>query len=66
MSNDDRFERLEGMIETLVITTTGIHNDLLELARANAAEHAEFRQDIRRLFQAFSDHYRDGHSDQTP
>ena len=61
--NDDRLDRLERMIETLVTTTAGIHNDLLKLARENAAEHAEYRQDIARLYQAFSEHYRNGHGD---
>lgn len=73
MSNDDRLDRLEAMIETLVTTVTGVHNDLLDIARTNAADHtefrqimrrsaaeqAEYRQDIRRLYQAFSDHYRE-------
>ena len=65
MTNDDRFDRIEAMIETLVETTTRVHNDLLDLARANAAEHAEYRQDIARLYRAFSDHYRDAHGGQT-
>lgn len=59
--SDDRLDRLERMIETLVATTTGIHNDLLALAQENKAEHAEYRQDIERLYRAFSDHHREGH-----
>lgn len=57
--SDDRLDRLERMIEKLVTTTASIHNDLLTLASENKAQHAEYRQDIRRLYQAFSDHYRE-------
>ena len=59
--SDDRFDRLERMIETLVVTTTGIHNDLLALAQENKAEHAEYRQDIKRLYDAWPEHFREGH-----
>lgn len=69
MSNDDRLDRLERLVETMVATTTTIHNDLLALARENKAEHAQYRKDIRaaqddikRLYQAFSDHHREGHA----
>ena len=61
MTGDDRLDRLEAMIETLVTTTTSIHNDFLALARTNAAEHAEYRQDIDRLYRAWPEHLRDSH-----
>lgn len=62
MSGDDGlFGRLERMIESLVNTMERDHNELVELARTNAAEHAEYRADIRRLYEAFSDHHREGH-----
>lgn len=71
--SDDRLDRLERMIETLVDTVQRGHNEslrisreLAELARTNAVEHTEFRRairensdDIKRLYQAFSDHYRE-------
>lgn len=73
--SDDRIDRLEGLIETLVTTITRGHDDLVQLARINAAEHAEFRRemarfavehreyraDIKRLYDAWPDHLRDSH-----
>lgn len=57
--SDDRIDRLAAVVDKLTTTVGLIHDDLLELARTNAAEHAEYRQDIRRLYSAFTEHYRE-------
>lgn len=66
MSDSDRIDRLEALVETMVNTVTRFHDEFVELARTNAAEHAEYRQDVARLYAAFSDHYRDSHGGGTP
>lgn len=66
--SEDRLDRLERMMETLVATVARGHDENLAdhaefraVMRQNAADHAEYRADIERLYQAWPDHFREGH-----
>lgn len=74
MSDDsDRLDRLEAVVGRLVDTVARFHDEFVEiarelrdLARTNAADHAEYRQDVDRLYRAWPDHLRDSHGRTQP